>query len=133
MAKEISLSFAAKRTQHKLMKFCSIYQHFINYKVHKVNFEADFVKFRTKKNRAIIAQKYNEFWRNLTKLRSLNHYRKLRNFVSFRFVTDRNLSLDPNFAVTYFILLSIVCTFLHWKWCWNIPYALYMEGSCERV
>ena len=24
-------------------------------------------------------------------------------------------------------------TFLHWKWCWNIPCALYMEGSLERV
>jgi len=45
VAKEISLSFAAKRTKHKLMKFRGIYQHFINNKVHKVNFEADFVKF----------------------------------------------------------------------------------------
>ncbi len=104
MAKEISLSFTAKRTKHKLMKFRGIYQHFINYKVHKVNLEADFVKFRTKENRAIIAQKYNEFWRNFTKLRSLNHYRKLRNFVSFCFVMDRNLSLDPNFAVTYLLV-----------------------------
>ncbi len=33
----------------------------------------------------------------------------------------------------YLILLSIVCTFLHWKWCWNIPCALYMEGSWEGV
>ncbi len=31
------------------------------------------------------------------------------------------------------ILSSIVHTFLHWKWCWNIPCALYMEGSWERV
>ncbi len=33
---------------------------------------------------------------------------------------------------TYCILSSIVHTFLHWKWCWNIPCALYMEGSWER-
>ncbi len=33
----------------------------------------------------------------------------------------------------YRILSSIVHTFLHWKWCWNIPCALYMEGSWERV
>jgi len=33
----------------------------------------------------------------------------------------------------YHILLSIVRTFLHWKWCWNIPCTLYMEGSWERV
>jgi hypothetical protein len=33
----------------------------------------------------------------------------------------------------YFILSSIVCTFLHLKWCWNIPCTLYMEGSWERV
>ncbi len=30
------------------------------------------------------------------------------------------------------ILLSIVRTFLHWKWCWNILCAWYMEGSWER-
>ncbi len=24
-------------------------------------------------------------------------------------------------------------TFLHWKWCWNIPCTLYMEGNWERV
>jgi len=34
---------------------------------------------------------------------------------------------------TYRTLLSIVCTFLHWKWCWNIPCTLYMEGSWGRV
>ncbi len=33
----------------------------------------------------------------------------------------------------YHILSSIVRTFLHWKWCWNIPCTLYMEGSRERV
>jgi len=33
----------------------------------------------------------------------------------------------------YRILLSIVHTFLHWKWCWNILCALYMECSWERV
>ncbi len=33
----------------------------------------------------------------------------------------------------YQIWSSTVCTFLHWKWCWNIPCALYMEGSWERV
>jgi hypothetical protein len=35
--------------------------------------------------------------------------------------------------INYHILLSIVHTFLHWKWCWNIPCTLYMEGSWERV
>jgi hypothetical protein len=33
----------------------------------------------------------------------------------------------------YRILLSIVRTFLHWKLCWKIPCALYMEGSWERL
>ncbi len=36
-------------------------------------------------------------------------------------------------VVNFCILLSIVHTFLHWKWCWNISCALYMEGSWERV
>ncbi len=38
-----------------------------------------------------------------------------------------------NFVYVYHILSSIMCTFIHWKWCWNIPCALYMEGSWERV
>jgi len=33
---------------------------------------------------------------------------------------------------TYHILSSIVCTFMYWKWCWNISCELYMEGSWER-
>ncbi len=33
----------------------------------------------------------------------------------------------------YRILSSIVRTFLHWKWCWNIPCTLYTEGSWQRV
>jgi len=44
--------------------------------------------------------------------------------------TTKSLSL---LEVIYHILLSIMCTFLHWKWCWNIPWALYTEGSWERV
>ncbi len=36
-------------------------------------------------------------------------------------------------SITYCILSSIVHTFLHWKWCRNIPSTLYMEGSWERV
>jgi hypothetical protein len=35
-------------------------------------------------------------------------------------------------AYSYRILSSVVRTFLHWKWCWNIPCALYIEGSYER-
>jgi hypothetical protein len=33
--------------------------------------------------------------------------------------------------VPYFIKYSV--HFLQWKWCWNIPCALYIEGSWERV
>jgi len=33
----------------------------------------------------------------------------------------------------YHILLSIMGTFLHWKWSWNIPCTLYLEGSWGRV
>ncbi len=32
---------------------------------------------------------------------------------------------------SYRILLSILHTFLHWTWCWNIPCTLYMEGTWE--
>jgi len=35
------------------------------------------------------------------------------------------------FSLPYFIEYSV--HFLHWKWCWNIPCTLYMEGSRERV
>jgi len=42
-------------------------------------------------------------------------------------------SLTLRIRGLYHILLSKVHTFLHGKWCWNIPCALYMEGSWERV
>ncbi len=38
-----------------------------------------------------------------------------------------------NLFVNYCILSSIVQTFIHWKWCWNIPFALSMESTWERV
>ncbi len=47
-------------------------------------------------------------------------------WVSFYLVFWRHL-------LNYCLLLSMVCTFLHWKRCWNIPCALYTEGSWERV
>jgi len=43
------------------------------------------------------------------------------------------LNFWKDFNETYRILSSIVCTFLHWKWCWNIPCALSMECSWQRV
>jgi len=46
-----------------------------------------------------------------------------------------NLSFSPwrAWLKRYRILSSIVRIFIHWKWSWNIPCALYMEGSWERV
>jgi hypothetical protein len=49
------------------------------------------------------------------------------------FTDNQEFGFGCNIHNTYSILLSIVRTFLHWKWCWNIPCALYMEGSWERV
>ena len=39
----------------------------------------------------------------------------------------QNKNIPMAWPYTYHILSSIVHTFLHWKWCWNIPCALYMR------
>jgi len=45
------------------------------------------------------------------------------------FETQHNYQIT--WLVPYFIKYSL--HFLHWKWWWNIPCALYTEGSWERV
>jgi len=40
--------------------------------------------------------------------------------------------LNDTQRTMYHIFLSIVRTFLHWKWYWNIPCA-YIKGSWDRV
>jgi hypothetical protein len=51
--------------------------------------------------------------------------------IIFKLKKDPKIKLLP-IPSNYRILSSIVHTFLHWKGCWNIPCALYMEGSWER-
>jgi hypothetical protein len=54
-------------------------------------------------------------------------------FVSLFFYTQRQSKLHwlLTLQLPYFIEYSV--HFLHWKWCQNILWTLYMEGNWERV
>jgi hypothetical protein len=71
------------------------------------------------------------FFNNGWKLLTMINGQAFSSMMSIKEKGFKTLTLCIN--VFYHILLSIVHTSLHWKWCWNIPCTLYMEGSWERV